>query len=173
LNTSLEHVQAVLTITPERWQRLVSTLPADLLNRQPMPGEWSALDCLRHLVDAERSLFPVRFRAFLAGENFTDFNPQKPHADLISQTPEQLVATFAQHRQESLALLRQVRAEDLMRTAQHPKLGTVTLAQMLQTWAGHDLMHTVQAERALMQPFILGCGPWRSFFRDHEAAPPQ
>lgn len=173
MNTSFEHVQAVLSTTPERWQRLVSTLPANLLSRQPLAGEWSALDCLRHLVDAERSLFPVRFRAFLAGQNFTDFDPQKPHADLISQTPEQLAAAFAQYRQESLALLRQVSEEDLVRTAQHPKLGTVTLAQMLQTWAGHDLMHTVQAERALMQPFMLGCGPWRSFFRDHEVAAPQ
>jgi len=30
-------------------------------------------------------------------------------------------------------------------------------------------MHTVQAERALMQPFIEGCGPWRPYFRDHAA----
>ncbi len=173
MNTSLEHVQAVLSTTPERWQRLVSTLPADLLSRAPAAGEWSALDCLRHLVDAERSLFPVRFRAFLAGQNFTDFDPQQPHADLASQTPEQLVAAFAHHRQESLALIGQVKDDDLARTAQHPKFGTVTLAQMLQTWAGHDLMHTVQAERALMQPFMLGCGPWRSFFRDHEVAAPK
>jgi hypothetical protein len=53
---------------------------------------------------------------------------------------------------------------------QHPALGTVTLAQMLHTWAAHDLNHTIQAERALMQPFMLGCGPWRSFFKDHEIA---
>ena len=58
--------------------------------------------------------------------------------------------------------------EDLGRTKQHPTLGTVTLAEMLHTWAAHDLNHTVQAERALMQPFMLGCGPWRTFFRDHE-----
>jgi hypothetical protein len=58
--------------------------------------------------------------------------------------------------------------DDLGRTKQHPKLGTVILAEMLHTWAAHDLNHTVQAERALMQPFMLGCGPWRSFFRDHE-----
>jgi len=25
----------------------------------------------------------------------------------------------------------------------------------------------VQAERALMQPFLLSCGPWQSFFADH------
>jgi len=160
----------VLSTTPERWQRLVSTLPADLLTRPPLAGEWSALDCLLHLLETERVLFPVRFRAFLAGQNFVDFDPNRRPADLDSQTPEQLAATFAHYRQESLVLLEQVKADDLKRTVQHPKLGTVTLAELLHTWAAHDLMHTVQAERALMQPFILGCGPWHPFFQDHDVS---
>jgi uncharacterized damage-inducible protein DinB len=168
LHTLVEHVQAVLSTTPERWQRLVSTLPIDLLTRPPARGEWSALNCLQHLLDAERLNFPVRFRAFLTGQDFTPFDPNQQHATPDAQTPEQLPAKFARARQESLVLLRQVKDDDLGRTAQHPQFGTVTLAEMLQTWAAHDLMHTVQAERALMQPFMLGCGPWRTFFQDHE-----
>jgi uncharacterized damage-inducible protein DinB len=170
LNTLLEDVQAVLSTTPERWQRLVSTLSVDLLTRPPATGEWSALNCLQHLVEAERHLFPVRLHAFLIGQDFSDFDPQKPQPDLDAQTPEQLADGFAHYRQESLALLKQVKDDDLGRTVQHPKLGAVTLAHMLHTWAAHDLMHTVQAERALMQPFMLGCGGWRAFFRDHEVA---
>ena len=168
MNTLLEDVQAVLSTTPERWQRLVGTLPIDLLTRPPVAGEWSALNCLQHLLDAECLLFPVRFHAFFAGQDLDDFDPHQQHVGPDSQTPEQLAAAFARHRQESLVLLRQVKDDDLGRTAQHPQFGTVTLAEMLQTWAAHDLMHTVQAERALMQPFMLGCGPWRTFFQDHE-----
>ena len=173
MNTLVKQVHAVLSTTPERWQRLVNSLPIDLLSRPPAAGEWSALNCLQHLVDAERRNFPVRFRAFLTGQDFGAFDPNQPHADLDVQTPEQLAAMFAQYRQESLALLEQVKNGDLERTVQHPQFGTVTLAQMLHTWAAHDLMHTVQAERALMQPFMLGCGPWRVFFRDHEVAVPK
>jgi DinB family protein len=169
LNNLLESVQAVLSTTPERWQRLVSTLPIDLLVRPPVAGEWSALNCLQHLLNAERVLFPVRLRAFLAGQDFGDFDPHQQPEDLDSLTPEQLVAMFVQYRQESLVLLTHLKDDDLKRTVQHPKLGTVTLAEMLHTWASHDLMHTVQAERALMQPFMLGCGGWRPFFRDHES----
>ena len=172
MNTLVEHVQAVLSITPERWQRLVSALPIDLLTRPPVAGEWSALNCLQHLLDTERQVFPVRLHAFLAGQDFVDFDPNQQHADPDSQTPEQLATAFAHHRQESLVLLSQLKDDDLKRTAQHPQFGTVTLAEMLHTWAAHDLMHTVQAEQALMQPFMLGCGPWRSFFRDHEIAVP-
>lgn len=173
MNTLLDDVQSVLSTTPERWQRLTSTLPIDLLTRPPAAGEWSALNCLQHLLEAELQLFPVRLRAFLAGQNFDAFDPNQPHADLDSQTPEQLATAFARHRQESLIQLKQLKDDDLGRTVQHPQLGTVTLIQMLNTWAAHDLMHTVQAERALMQPFMLSCGPWRSFFRDHEIASPK
>ena len=168
MNTTLEDVQAILSTTPERWRRLVGTLSIDILTRPPVAGEWSALRCLQHLLDAERLLFPVRFRAFLAGQDLDDFDPHQQHADHDSQTPEQLAAAFARYRQESLILLKQVTKDDLGRTSQHPKLGTVTLAELLHTWAAHDLNHTVQAERALMQPFMLGSGRWRSFFQDHE-----
>ena len=168
MNSLLERVRAVLSTTPERWQRLVSTLPLDVLTRPPAAEEWSALNCLQHLLDAERLLFPVRLRAFLAGQDLDDFDPQKAHAEADSQTPEQLAAAFIHARKESLVLLEDVQDDDLKRTVQHPKLGTVTLAEMLHTWAAHDLMHTVQAERALMQPFLLGSGGWRPFFQDHE-----
>jgi hypothetical protein len=41
---------------------------------------------------------------------------------------------------------------------------------MVHEWAAHDLNHTVQAERALMHPFIAGSGPWRTagVFADHD-----
>jgi hypothetical protein len=44
----------------------------------------------------------------------------------------------------------------------------VTLRQQINEWAAHDLMHVVQAERAVMQPFITATGPWRSYFADHD-----
>ena len=112
MNTQVEHVQAVLSTTPERWQRLVSTLPIDLLSRPPAAGEWSALHCLQHLLDAERLNFPVRFHAFLAGQDFVAFDPNRTAPDLDAQTPEQLAAAFARSRQESLVLLKHVGDED-------------------------------------------------------------
>jgi hypothetical protein len=62
-----------------------------------------------------------------------------------------------------------LKPEDLPRTAMHPERGEVSLGELLHEWGAHDLMHTVQAERALLQPFIEGCGPWRPYFADHVA----
>lgn len=174
MSTLLERVEAVLSTTPERWQRLVSTLPTDLLARQPAAGEWSALNCLQHLLNAELINFPVRFRAFLTGQPLPDFDPSWQHESVDPLTAEQLVAEFTRLRRESLALLKGISEDDLEKTSTHPRLGTVViLKQLLNTWAAHDLMHTVQAERALMQPFMLECGSWRVFFKDHEVKTPE
>lgn len=158
----------VLQTTPARWLTLSQTVEVSLLCRRPAPGEWSAVECLLHLVEAEREVFPVRLQRFLAGQDFDAFNPDEgapPEAARLD--PLALSTEFEQRRTESLRLLAGVGAEDLQRTALHPELGRVTLDQMIHEWAAHDLMHTVQAERALMQPFVAGCGPWLEYFREH------
>jgi DinB family protein len=167
----IAYARTVLSTTPARWQQLTDTLPAELLTRKPAPGEWSAFECLGHLLDTERFAFPVRVRAFLAGQNFPSFDPDAEGSHATPRPPTQLAAEFAQLRAESLALLAGVTEADLPRTAQHPDLGLVTLDQMLHEWAAHDLNHTLQAERALMQPFIAGSGPWRFYFAAHDVEP--
>ena len=64
-----------MSTTPERWERLTGTLPEALLQRKPAAEEWSAVDCLQHLVDTEGGVFPVRVRYFLRGEDLPNFNP--------------------------------------------------------------------------------------------------
>jgi DinB superfamily len=164
----IERVRAVLETTPGRWEALTRALPQDLLARQPAPGEWSAVECLRHLLDTERGVFPVRVRAFLAGEDFRAFDPDTEGTPAGGASAAELAASFARARAESLRTLEGLTPDDLPRTAGHSELGMVTLEQMLHEWAAHDLMHTVQAERALMQPFIAGSGTWRGYFIDHD-----
>lgn len=170
MDNLLSNASAVLTTTPSRWGLLARTVPADLLARPAAPGQWSALNCLQHLTDAERFVFPTRVRALLAGRDFAAFDPDSQGT--VSETGRpaaELAAEFAALRAESLALFGTLTPADLSRRAVHQELGPVTLGQLLHEWAGHDLMHTVQAERALMQPFIQGCGPWQAYFADHLA----
>ena len=46
-------------------------------------------------------------------------------------------------------------------------MGLMTLHQMLNYWGGHDLMHLIQIEQAVMQPFIPASGPWQVNFAKH------
>ena len=167
INT-LQCIQAVLSTTPARWLNLTETLPNDLLTRPPAENEWSALECLQHLHDAESRVFPVRVQALLNGEDIVAFDPDAEGTMQPLLTPPELAADFARLRKQSLAILEYVGLPDLARTGKHSELGIVTLGELLHEWAAHDLMHTVQGERALMQPFILSSEPWRIYFQDHD-----
>lgn len=163
-------VRAVLQTTPDRWNALVETIPAELLTRQPAVGEWSAVECLQHFIDTEKLVFPVRVKAFLAGlEAVPDFNPDAEGSQAGEITPAAMAAEFEVLRLQNLKLLESVTEADLTRQLRHSELGMVTLGEMLHEWAGHDLMHLVQAEQAMMQPFIAGCGAWQRYFVAHVA----
>ncbi|MEW6721553.1 MAG: DinB family protein [Thermodesulfobacteriota bacterium] len=168
MNDALALVISILKTTPRRWIQIAEAIPYVLFRRSPTPGEWSAYECLQHIVDTERMVFPKRVGYLLRGEDFPAFNPgddgTKPGID---RSPAELAKEFERLRADSIDLLLKVRTSDLEKKARHQELGMVSLREMINEWAGHDLMHTVQAERALLQPFIEECGPWKVYFSDH------
>jgi hypothetical protein len=168
--TILPWMISVLTTTPERWTRLVRDIPDQLLRRPAAPGEWSAIECLHHLVATE-SVKASRLQAFLSGQpSFPNYDQDAPeNRPDLSLSPAALADEFARRRSASLVLLKGLTEADLQRASRHAQLGLVILDQLVHEWAAHDLNHTVQAERALMQPFLAGCGPWIEFFTDHIA----
>ena len=168
MNNLITTVHTILTITPEKWARLCQSLPDDLLRRPAVPGQWSALECLHHLTATE-AVFVYRLTCFLEGcDGFPGYNPESVEERINpAATPASLSAEFSRRRAASLRALAKVTETDLSRRAHHAELGPVTLAELLHEWAAHDLNHTIQAERALMQPLILGSGPWQPYFADH------
>ena len=164
----LDWARSVLTTTPIRWENMAQTMPAELLTRPPAAaGAWSALECLQHILDTD-VVFKARLKYFLAGQDFPDFNPDKDGTRLSSApSPLEMTGQFTRLRKESLASLSAITPDDLKRRARHSTLGMVSLDEMMHNWAAHDLNHTVQAERAVMQPFIRGSGPWQGYFQDH------
>lgn len=170
MDEPIPRVREVLSTTPVRWEALAGSIQLELLRRRPTPDDWSALECLQHILDTEIGAFGVRLAAFMDGRDLTAFDPDA--ADFrpeLTSDPSTLAARFAEARARNLAALAAVVSSDMARTANHPEYGQVTLHEMLNEWAGHDLMHTVEAERALMQSFVVGSGKWRGTFADHDA----
>ncbi len=115
---------------------------------------------------------PPRLEALRHKRDIPAFDPATQGSQGAGeQSPAALAAAFAELRATSLAALATVRAEILANQATHSELGVVTLDQLLHEWAAHDLDHTIQAERALMQPFIRGCGPWQPYFAANRIEP--
>lgn len=169
MHTDLERILSILRTTPHRWADLTDEFPIELLESKPKPGEWSAVECLYHLLEAERNVFPVRVHLILDGKDLPNYDPdQEEVAFDPTIPPARNVSQFTALRTKSLAVLSELEPVDLARNGTHAELGRVTLGELLHEWAAHDLNHTVQAERALMQFFIQRSGPWRPFFVEHD-----
>lgn len=165
----------ILRVNSERWRQIASGLDRDLLARPPAPGEWSALQCLGHAADTEAQVFASRIRAIKDGRaELPSYGPDVQATPISPETdPVAIADRLAAQRRDSLALLATISDDDLERGSRHMELGLVTLRELLNEWAAHDLMHIVQAERAVMQPFIPASGPWRSYFADHDVEAPK
>jgi hypothetical protein len=119
---------------------------------RPEPGEWSANECVGHLIEAERRGFAGRVRAILAADR-----PDIP-ADLESWDPpsvaearrdqerasDGLAAEFVTLRAEGVALVRTLRPEDLGRVGLHPHVGPLRVDEVIAEWVHHDRNHIRQ-----------------------------
>lgn len=174
MSDALTQIRAILTSTPLRWVQLAESTPDTLLRLRPAPAEWSALECLQHLVDTERWVFPVRVEALrqeLDVPNFDEHAQGSVGSEV--QSIVVLAQTFAQLRATNLQMLAQVSMTEFERKSKHSELGVVTLGELLHNWAAHDLNHTIQAERAIAQPFIRESGPWQPYFVANRVDPAQ
>jgi hypothetical protein len=165
----------ILRVNSERWRQIASGLDRDLLDRAPAPREWSALQCLSHAADTEAQVFASRIRAIMDGRpELPSYDPDVQATPVTAVSdPVAIAERLVALRRDSLALLTTITEADLDRGSRHMELGPVTLRELLNEWAAHDLMHIVQAERAVMQPFIPASGPWRSYFADHDVEAPK
>ena len=75
----LARIRAVLATTPLRWAQLAESLPEALLRQRPAPGEWSAIECLQHILDTEQ-IFPRRVAALRQGQDVPVFDPLREGA---------------------------------------------------------------------------------------------
>ena len=164
----LAFLPRVLSTTAPRLLALASTIPEDVLRLRlrPLVAEWSPYEVLHHLLDTERLVFPPRIRAFLAGSSVIE-NVDQNAAQWDMESPASAIAEdIAVLRAGTLELIATLAAEDLEREADHSEYGRITLGQMLHYLPAHDLTHLVQIERALIQPFLSGVGPWAGNIED-------
>ncbi len=164
----LRHTIALLGRTPASLDAFLRELP-DPLTRQNEGGDtWSAYDIVGHLVYAERTDWMLRVKMILEfGETrtFEKFDRLGQVKESQGKSLGQLLDAFARVRAANLNELRalNLQNEDLNRRGQHPSLGVVTLAQLLATWAAHDLTHLHQLSRIMAHQYREAVGPWSAY----------
>jgi hypothetical protein len=119
---------------------------------RPEPGEWSANECVGHLVEAERRGFAGRIRRILAAHrpdipaDLEDWDPPavaEARRDHLRSGAE-LAAEFDALRADGVRLVRSLKAADMARVGIHPLVGPLRVDELLGEWVHHDRNHVRQ-----------------------------
>jgi hypothetical protein len=165
---NLAETIALLTRTPSTMNALLRGLSDSWVRGNEGKDTWNPFDIVGHLVSGERVDWMPRVRIILeSGEAraFDPFDRLAQFKESQGKSLEQLLDEFARLRSENMAALRalNLQAEDLKRRGMHPSLGAVTLAQLLATWAVHDLTHIHQLSRVMAHQYREAVGPWSQY----------
>jgi len=128
-----------------------------------------------HLIHAERTDWMPRVKSILGTWEPAPFEPfdRLGHVrEVQGKSLEQLLDEFAQARARSLAALEAMNLtqDDLDRRGLHPSLGSVTLSELMATWAVHDLTHLHQVSRVMAHQYRDAVGPWTRYLGVHQCA---
>lgn len=168
MNFNLSEGIAVLARTPKTLDALLRALPDDWVLSNEGDGSWSAFDILGHLIVGERTDWMTRARVILEQGEAREFEPFDRFAqakETQGKSLDQLLDEFSEARAKSLAELEALHLlpEDLAKQGRHPRLGVVTLSQLLATWTAHDLTHLHQLARVMAHQYREAVGPWVAF----------
>src|SRR5687767_8319807 len=164
----LEEAFSLLSRTPRVLDALLRGLPDMWTRRNEGADSWTAFDVIGHLIHGERTDWMPRTRRLLeSGETrpFEPFDRLAQKRESQGKSLELLLDEFARLRSENLDELRALNLgpEDLERRGRHPALGTVTLSELLATWAAHDLSHLHQISRVMAHQYRDAVGPWSAY----------
>jgi hypothetical protein len=164
----LDTAIALLARTPATLDALLRDLPDAWTLCNEGDGTWSAFDIVGHLIHGERADWIPRTHMILTfGEarTFEPFDRTGHLRETQGKAMPQLLDEFGRLRAENLTELRRLGLDprDLVLPGRHPAFGTVTLAQLLATWAVHDLTHLHQISRVMGNQYRDAVGPWSAY----------
>jgi hypothetical protein len=162
----LADVVAILERTPGTLRSLLLGLPEEWLRPTEGEGTFGPREVLGHLIHGEKTDWIPRMRVILEAGESRPFEPFDRRGFTIQGVPtEALLDEFQSLRSSSLRSLDEaaLTPEALARRGRHPELGSVTLGELLATWAVHDLNHLGQVVRVMSKRYLEAVGPWKQF----------
>ena len=143
-----------LTDLLERFRRGPELLAAAMtgaagseLDYKPGEGKWSIRQIIAHVSDSEL-VGADRFRRIIAEDNPSligyDQDAWAEKLDYNRRKPSQSLEMFRRVRAENYELLKELPPECFERTGRHSERGTITLGDLLRTYAQHAEKHAQQ-----------------------------
>lgn len=168
MEQNLSDTISLLSRTPAALNALLRDLPERWTHRSEGENTWTVYGVVGHLISSEHQNWLARAKMILEhgeAKQFERIDREAQDRESQGKSLPQLLDEFARVRAENLNSLRALNLQprDLERRGSHPALGTVTLSQLLSTWAAHDLTHLHQISRIMAHQYREAVGPWTRF----------
>jgi hypothetical protein len=168
MHFSLDRAVEILSRTPASLRELLAGLDDTWIRGTEGPDTFSPFDNVGHLIDGEETDWMTRARLILARGPSVRFEPYdrfRHYKRNVGRSLRSLLDEFADLRAQNLEELRgwNLTDEQLDLPGEHPKLGAVTLRQLLAAWVVHDLGHVAQVARVMAKQYTDQVGPWVPF----------
>jgi hypothetical protein len=160
----------ILQRTPATLSALLGGLPDDWVMPNEGPDTFSPYDVVGHLIHGEKTDWVPRAKRILefgTDKTFDLYDRFAQYAESKGKSLQQLLDELAVLRKENINWLQNqhITEADLDKKGMHPKLGEVTLRNLLATWVVHDLTHLAQVTRVMAKQYKSEMGPWPQYFR--------
>jgi DinB superfamily len=155
---------SLLEKTPAILETLLRDVPAEILDWKPAPERWSIAEVLAHLLTIEQ-LYGDRAKRIVVDNNPALAKFEEPDgAQLRKKTARQYLEDFVGLRRAHYFFWHGIPSSAANRTGIHPEMGAVTLLQLLNELANHDLGHLRQiAELYRAKAFYPQAGPFQRY----------
>lgn len=164
---SIQPAVSLLEKTPVVFETLLRDLPDELLHWKPAPERWSIAEVLGHLADIEE-VYADRVRRMVTEDTPAlqkyDLEGTKASGEYSRRSAIENLTLFSKKRHSTVILLKTIPSSSGQRSATHSELGTITLDEILNEWASHDLGHLRQiAELYRAHAFYPNSGPFQKY----------
>jgi len=161
---NLEKTKEIIERTPSVLYALLKGISHDWIYNYEGEKTWRVFDVVGHLIVCEKTDFIPRAEIILCDAKSKILNPIDMRAQFEwdkHKNISDLLKEFEQLRYENIQKLSAMNLteKDLQKTAIHPKIGELSLRELIATWAVHDLNHISQIVRVMAYQYKTEVGP--------------
>jgi len=154
---------SLLEKTPAILEMLLRDVPTETLDWKPAAERWSITEVLAHLLAIEQ-LYGDRAKRIVVDQNPMLAKYVAPNEAEIRKSARRYLEDFVALRQAHYFFWHGIPSSACSRTGIHPEMGAITLLQLLNELANHDLGHLRQiAELYRTKAFYPHAGPFQRY----------
>jgi uncharacterized damage-inducible protein DinB len=142
-----QDAMTVVAETPGRMRELCARVGTEGMNRPWAPGKWTVRQIVSHLAQCEM-IFGTRFRQAVTLDEYViqPFDQDQWMAREPVPDDDRALEAFCAMREWNVEFWRGLTQTDWARRLNHPERGVMTVRELLEIVAGHDLNHLAQLE---------------------------